>query len=302
MSLLLTIIVAAVVFLLSATFIIFIIGPTILLQPRRRTKEFYAALKQPVAPADLSLAFETTEVVVNDSITLSGWLVKSTKPARGTILFLHGVGDCKIAGVPYAKLFHDHGFHTFLYDSRRHGESGGAFCTYGYYEKHDVVSIINYLAFRNDLKLGKIGVFGTSMGAAVAIQAAAIDKRIVAIAAENSFATLRTIFDDYQKRIIKLPFHYLRNIIIKRSELMAKFVANDVSPLASVEAIHLPILFVCCTEDWNIDPSYSKMLYENTDLPKELYPIPGAHHNDAWQVGGTAYQRKLIEFFERNLS
>jgi fermentation-respiration switch protein FrsA (DUF1100 family) len=302
MSLLFAILIAAVAFLISTTLVLFVIGPTLLLQPRRRTKEFYLALNHPVTPKEVGLRYEEINVITDDGLKLNGWLVKAQSPVRGTILFLHGVGDCKIAGIPYAKLFHDTGFNTFMYDSRQHGESEGSFCTYGYYEKHDVISIIDYLASRGDIHLGKIGIFGTSMGAAIAIQAAAIDKRIVAIVSENSFATLRSIFDDYQKRLIKLPFHYLRNIVIKRSERMAHFKANDVSPLNAVAQIHLPILFIYCTKDRHINPQYSVKLFENTDEPKELYAVEGAAHNDAWTVGGEQYERKLSQFFISNLT
>jgi len=302
MSLLLATVTAALVFLISVTLVIFVIGPTILLQPKRRGKDFYLALHHPVTPADVDLQYEEINVLTRDGLRLNCWLVKAGARAKGTILFLHGVGDCKIAGIPYARLFYDNGFNTFLYDSRRHGESEGQYCTYGYYEKHDVISVIDYLQTRSDIHLGKIGVFGSSMGAAVAIQAAALDKRIVAIVAENSFATLRSIFDDYQKRMIRLPFHYLRNIVIKRSELIARFKANDVSPLDSVRHIHLPLLFVYCTEDRHIHPRYSTMLHNNTDEPKELYAIEGASHNDAWQVGGEPYRQKLATFFKKHLA
>ena len=301
MTLLLAVITAVVVFLLSATITIFIIGPTILLQPRRRKKGFYLALNHPITPRDVGLAYEEINTMTRDNLKLNGWLVKAGPSAKGTILFLHGVGDCKIAGIPYARLFFDNGFNTFLYDSREHGESEGSFCTYGYYEKHDVIDIINYLGSRTDVVLGKIGIFGTSMGAAVAIQAAAIDNRIAAIVAENSFATLRSIFDDYQKRIIKLPFHYLRNIVIKRSELIAKFRATDVSPLEAVKQIHLPILFIYGKKDMHIDHHYSIMLYEGANMPKQLFPIESAAHNDTWQIGGKAYEQKLIEFFKSNI-
>jgi fermentation-respiration switch protein FrsA (DUF1100 family) len=310
MSLLLAILVAALLFLISVTLVIFLIGPSILLQPKRRRKEFYLSLHHPVAPSDVGLRYEEINVITNGGLRLNGWLIKapppvkggSTSSPRGTILFLHGVGDCKIAGIPYAKLFYDHGFNTFLYDSRRHGESEGQYCTYGYYEKHDVIRVIDYLGSRSDIHLGNIGVFGSSMGAAVAIQTAALDKRIVAIAAENSFATLRSIFDDYQKRMIKLPFHYLRNIVIKRSELMANFKANDVSPLDAVARIHLPLLIIYSTNDRHIHPRYSTMLYDNTSEPKELYSVNGATHNDAWQVGGEEYRNKLVTFFTKNLT
>lgn len=301
MSFFLAILTAVLVFLVSATLIIFIIGPTILLQPKRRRRKFYLALHHPVTPADVGLKYEEMNILTRDGLRLNGWLIKAGPEAKGTILFLHGVGDCKIAGIPYAKLFYDHEFNTFLYDSRRHGESEGTFCTYGYYEKYDVISIVDYLSSRSDIRLGNIGIFGSSMGAAVAIQTAAIDKRIVAIVAENSFATLRSIFDDYQKRMIKLPFHYLRNIVIKRSELMAQFKSGDVSPLEAVAKIHLPILFIYCTNDRYIHPRYSNMLYENTDEPKELFAIEGASHNDAWLIGGEQYKEKLTIFFMKNL-
>ncbi len=139
------------------------------------------------------------------------------------------------------------------------------------------------------------------MGAAVAIQTAAIDKRIKAVVAENSFSTLRKIFDDYQKRIIKIPFHYLRNLVIKRSEVLANFKARDVSPMQSIADVHIPILFVYAKLDKHINYKYSIQLYENTDHPKELFPIDKAEHNNTWEVGGKVYHEKLLEFFNKYL-
>ncbi|MDI6780260.1 MAG: alpha/beta fold hydrolase [Bacteroidota bacterium] len=302
MTVLLAIIITLVVFLLIVTLILLIIGPTILLQPRRRYPDFYQKINHPVTPKDLGLQYEEIEVITSDGIKLNSWLIKSDSRPKGTIIFLHGVGDCKIAGLPFVKFFWENGFNIFLYDSRRHGLSGGTFCTYGYYEKFDLISVLEYVESRKDIKLGNIGVFGTSMGAAIAIQAARIDKRIKAVVSENSFATLRSIFDDYQKRIIKIPFHYLRNIVIKRSEIMARFKARDVSPLQLVAGIHIPILFVYSPKDKHINYTNSIKLYENTDDPKELFPIENAKHNDAWEVGGKVYHEKLLDFFNKNLT
>jgi len=301
MSLLLAIITALVVFLGGVTVVLTIVGPTLLLRPRRRTAEFYRALGKPLTPADVGLKYEQINVRVDGGLKLHSWLIKSPTPSKGTVIYLHGVGDCKIDGIRFAKLLHDNHYNVFLYDARRHGESEGQYCTYGYFEKHDVRRIIDYLETRTDFTLGKVGIFGTSMGAAVAIQAAALDKRIVAVVAENSFATLRTIFDDYQKRMIKLPFHYLRNLVIKRSEWLAKFKANDVSPLDSVRNVHIPLLFIYGKNDHLIDYKYSLMLYENTDEPKELFPIENAKHNDTWDVAGDVYAQKIISFFEKAL-
>ncbi len=290
-----------VAFLLSATLVLLVIGPTLLLHPKRRHPDFYRSLGSPVTPSDLQLFYEEINIITPDGLKLNSWLIKAPAPARASVIYLHGVGDCKIGGLRFARLMHDHYYNVLLYDARRHGISDGRFCTYGYYEKHDVTTIINYLTTRTDVALGKIGLFGTSMGASVALQAAAIDRRIAAVVAENSFATLRTIFDDYQKRMIYLPFHYLRNIVIKRSELMAAFKANDVSPLDAVQQFRIPVLFVYGSDDTLIDHRYSLKLFEQAAGPKELFPIDHATHNDTWEVAGKSYEQRLLEFFRKNL-
>ena len=289
------------VFLASTTIILLLVGPTMLLQPRRRTAEFYRALGQPLSPQDVQLPYEDINFTTREGFRLNGWLIRAKAPVKGTIIYLHGVADCKIDGIRLAKLMYTNHYNILLYDSRRHGNSDGKFCTYGYYEKHDLISIIDYLVQLPHFHAGNIGLFGTSMGAAIALQAAAIDTRIAAVVAENSFSTLRTIFDDYQRRMIKLPFHYLRNIVIKRSELMANFKANDVSPLSAVMNIHIPTLFIYGTNDHLIDYKYSLMLYEHAGQPKQLFPIENASHNDAWKVAGATYETALLNFFGENL-
>ena len=301
MTLLLGIILIVVAFLASVTVVLFFVGPVMLLQPRRRDAEYYHSLGQPLTPTELDLPYEEINVITPEGLKLNSWLIKAAQPAQGTILYLHGVADCKIDGLRFARFMHKHRYNVFLYDSRRHGASNGKFCTYGYFEKHDVVTIIDYLLSRTDMHPGKIGLFGTSMGAAVALQAAAIDPRIAAVVAENSFATLRSIFDDYQKRIVKLPFHYLRNVVIKRSEIMAHFKANDVSPLEVVARIRIPKLFITSSEDQLIKSHYSMQLHERACEPKQIFAVEDAAHHNTWDVAGEAYEQLLLTFFGTHL-
>lgn len=301
MTLVLALLIALFLFLASVTLVLFIVGPSLLLRPRRRTADFYRELYLPVTPAELALPYEEINILVSAEIKVNCWLIKAVQPAKGTILHLHGLADCKIDGLRLAKLLHDHRYNVLLFDARNHGESDGEFCTFGYFEKHDVLKIIDYLHTRTDIGPGKIGMFGTSMGAAVAIQAASIDNRIAAVVAENSFATLRTIFDDYQKRMVMLPFHFLRNIVIKRSEQLARFKANDVSPLERVKTLGIPVMFIYGTNDHLINCRYSVMLYEAKPGAKDLFAIPGATHIDTWKVAGHAYEEKLLTFFAAHL-
>jgi len=301
MTFLLVALVCIIIVILFVSAVLFVIGPGMLLQPYRRTIDYYRKHTAILHPADLGLAHEDVALKTPEGIALSCWLIRAPGEPRGTVIYLHGVSECKIVGLPMAKHLHDLGYNVFLYDSRRHGDSGGTYCTYGFYEKHDARAVISHLAGRSDLRTGRIGLFGTSMGAAVAIQVAAIDDRVVALVAESGFATLRTIFDDYQKRMIKLPWHYLRNIVIKRSEHMAHFKANAVSPLETVAQVHVPIFILHGTADTLIDAHYSSMVYARANEPRELWLIEGARHNDMEEVGGEEYRRRVLGFFEHHL-
>ena len=301
MSLLLVLAITAFLFLATVTLILLLIGPTLLLRPKRRRADYYRSMGAPAHPDDLGLPSESLLIGTDDGLTLNAWLIPGVEPVRGTILYLHGVGDCRIDGLRAAKLFHDHHYTSVLFDSRRHGESGGRFCTYGYYEKIDVMRVIDQVLKRSPGPRPQVGLFGTSMGAAVALQAAAIDPRIAAVAAENSFATLRSIFDDYQKRMIKLPFHYLRNLVIVRSEFLADFKASDVSPLDAVGRIRIPLLIAYSEHDVRIRPGYSRQIYAAARGPKTLLPIANAQHNNTWDSGGESYHTAILDFFSRAL-
>jgi hypothetical protein len=161
--------------------------------------------------------------------------------------------------------------------------------------------VIDYLMTRGDTQIGKIGLFGTSMGAAVALQAAASDDRIAAIVAEASFTNLRTIMVDYQKRIIKLPWHFLRNVAMSQSQAIAKFKAREVSPIESVRRVHKPILFIHGMDDSRIKTDYSKALYDSANEPKELLLVPKGDHTDLLNVGGSEYERRIMAFFRKYL-
>jgi len=285
-------------FAVSASIIVLKLGPLVILQPHRITVDDYRRCTNIISPADLQLSFTDLTVHARDGVTLVGWFVPAESPAKGTIVYLHGVGDNRISGLPIAKSLHDHGYNVCLYDSRRHGESGGRFCTYGYLEKLDIAEVINELERSYTPTLGRVGLFGVSMGAAVALQSAAIDPRIVAVVAEGCFTDLQTISLDHQRRIIKLRWEFLGNLVMKRAERIAGFDCSTVSPLKTLGRIRVPVLFVHGTRDSVINPRYSEILYRSANEPKELYYIGNAYHNNTWIVGGKEYEEKLISFFD----
>lgn len=304
MSILLIIIISILAFLLTCSALVFVVGPVMLLHPNRRGESFYQHRGQPISPSQLGLPFDDFRFTASDGESqLSAWFIPAEKPV-GTIIYLHGVADNKMAGLLLAKVFHDHHLHVLIYDSRAHGESGGRHCTYGFHEKFDVqkaVDAVRRIGAERNIVVGNIGVFGTSMGAAVALQAAAIEPRIRAIVAEAAFATLRQITVDYQKRLMRLPWHFLRNIAMKRSEAIAHFKHREVSPLAAVSRIHVPLFFIHGIEDRFIKYQYTQELFIAANEPKEVWFVAGANHSDVQDVGGREYEDRIAAFFLQHL-
>lgn len=300
MSILLIIIFSALAFLLICSALVFIVGPIMLLHPHRRGGHFYLNRGLPISPHQLELSFTEFRFKAGDGESqLSAWFIPAEQPV-GTIIYLHGVADNKMSGLLLAKVFHDHQFNVMLYDSRAHGESGGRYCTYGYHEKFDVQKAIDQImniGVERQIAIGNIGIFGTSMGAAIALQAASIEPRIKAIVSEASFATLRQITVDYQKRLMRLPWHFLRNIAMKRSESIAQFKHREVSPLSAVSSIHAPIFFIHGIEDRFIKYQYTQELFTAANNPKEVWFVASANHNNVHAVGKSDYEVRIIKFF-----
>ena len=296
MSIALIILLSALLFLVFVSLILFVVGPFMLLQPYRRTEEYYRRHTTLLHPSAITPAFEECELATAEGIRLSLWLMKAGGAARGTVIYLHGVSESKIAGLPMAAALLGAGWNVLLYDARRHGDSGGSFCTYGFYEKHDVSTIISWLHSRLEAEGRRIVLFGSSMGAAVAIQAAARERRVAGVIAESGFASLRTVFDEYQKRMIKLPFHYLRNLVIRRSERLAHFKAASVSPLSAITRLRVPVLIAHGTDDSTIGYRYSRQLFDAAIEPRQLLLVPHARHDNMWEAGGEAYQAQLTGF------
>ncbi|GAE43370.1 hypothetical protein JCM21738_2 [Mesobacillus boroniphilus JCM 21738] len=95
---------------------------------------------------------------------LKAVLVEPHKTNR-YIIIAHGVTQSKTNSVKYMNLFLNRGFNAVIYDHRRHGESGGKTTSYGYYEKFDLKSVVDWLREEKGPDL-LLGIHGESMGAA----------------------------------------------------------------------------------------------------------------------------------------
>jgi pimeloyl-ACP methyl ester carboxylesterase len=234
-------------------------GANAILHPYRRTTT--------VVP---NLPFEDL-VFVSEGVTFRGWRFRGTPPRRGLIVYLHGSADNRQSGLGFAHRFVPQGFDVVAYDSRAHGDSGGDACTYGFYEKKDLSRALDAL------QLDAAIVFGTSLGGAVALQAAADDPRIIGVISQSSFSDLETVVRE------RAPF-FASAAEIKAAlgiaETRGAFRVAEVSPRLAAMRIRVPVLLIHGERDSETRPSHSKAILAALAGPKELLIVPRAGHND----------------------
>jgi dipeptidyl aminopeptidase/acylaminoacyl peptidase len=124
---------------------------------------------------------------VSDGLPLSGVLHtpegRASHEGRPAFLVLHGFGSSKDSGgaVASARLLAKLGYVTLRFDMRGCGESEGVRGRVICLEQvEDTRHALSFLATRPEVDAQRIGVMGQSFGAAVAVYAAGVDRRVAA--------------------------------------------------------------------------------------------------------------------------
>lgn len=205
-------------------------------------------------------------------VRLRGWRCAPAGTPRGAVVYLQGIADNRASAYWAIRRLVPRGFEVIAYDGRAQGESEGQYCTYGFYEKLDLSSVLNTVQTR------PVVLIGTSLGAAVALQTAAVDNRIAAVVAAETFSSLRSIARHRAPRLltdsmIRQAFHL--------AEQKARFNVDEVSPLAAAGRIRIPVLLLHGEQDRDTPPQHSRQVFAALGGPKKLIIVPGAKHDGA---------------------
>jgi uncharacterized protein len=232
-----------------------------LLYPQRRE------LTTPMPPGCSARDFAGHDVM------LRGWHCAAIGKRRGTIVYLHGIADNRGSSAGVVQRFTPRGFDVVAYDSRRHGESGGDVCTYGFLEKRDLRRVVDSLTDG-----GPVIAIGTSLGAAVALQEAAADARVAAVIAAEPFSDLRTVASE------RAPW-FLPSLIVRKAFRVAEqrggFLVDAVSPMDAARSIRAPVLLIHGAADVDTPPAHSQRVFAALAGPRRLLLVPGAGHNQS---------------------
>lgn len=259
---------------------------------------FYISVKPPkiissISPRDLGLDYEDVIIATEDGIELSAWFLPSQKEAAKTIILLHGYPADKGNILP-ALSFLAENYNLFLFDFRYLGQSRGKYSTAGAKEVGDLLAVIRYLKSRG---ISEIGIWGFSMGGAVALISAPNAPEIKAIVSESSYARLDLMAQElYRLPLLNYPLAWLTELWAR---LFLGINLRDISPADSAKNLSIPVLLIHSKND-EVIPFKNALLIQGSlknNNRAEFWFEENLTHGQL----GKKYEQKIEEFFENNL-
>ena len=220
--------------------------------------------------------------------------------SKRAVILSHGVTYTLYGSVKYMRIFRELGFNILIYDLRHHGQSGGKNTTFGFFEKHDLVRIVVWVAQR----IGPgavIGTHGESMGAAISMQHAAIDARVAFVVEDCGFSNLAELLAyrlkaDYH--LGKFPLLYLASFF---SQLLTGMRFEQVMPIQAIAQVTAPVLFIHGAADDYTPPHMAQALYQEKQTgARGLYLAPKAGHAESYASDRAAYTQVVTDFLRAN--
>jgi pimeloyl-ACP methyl ester carboxylesterase len=257
-----------------------------------------------VFPENFGLTYDKVSFQTSDGLTLKGWFLPSPNGDERTLLMCHGWGDNKGELLVETHFLNSVcGFNLFYFDNRSHGESGGNITTLGCLEVLDFQAAMNYLRQHRPQNLKRLGVFGLSMGAAVAAMAVPAHPEIKAVVMESPFTDYRQVVRRWAWSNLRVPYFPVMMIVLWLLRLrVGREDVDSYSPIRFISRVApRPVLFIGGAQDRLMPPKDVLALFAAAQSPKELWMIPEASHCKCRDVAGPEYDRRLGEFFLKTL-
>lgn len=234
---------------------------------------------------------------------LAGYYIPAKESSSITIILSHGITTFKLFSTSYAQMFHELGFNTFIYDHRRHGDSGGKNISYGFYERYDMETVVEYIKKRNGQD-STIGIHGVSMGSAITLMYAGSVKDNCSFyildcpySSMKSEIKYRIKEDMHLNKIFNESIYFAGKIFTR---IFAGFNIDDVEPIKYIKNISSPIMIIDTKEDGYIPMEMSKNIYNEKTGPKKIYWVPTGNHAMAYYENVDEYKNQIKAFLIEN--
>jgi len=251
-----------------------------------------------------------------------------TRDLSRWVIITHGYTNCRLGTYKYAHMFLKLGWNCCIWDLRHHGENEDCYCSMGYHEPKDIVTIAAALRGRFGPDIS-IGLHGESLGSASSVMAlglagnaARIPEPVegtVAPTEGTGQSTERATTSAFTFLISGCGFASLKGLMCYLAGhnyhlpsicawaastlnlLFHGYTFFSIQPVKALAHTPTPVLFIHGADDAFIPPCNAEQMYNalrsRPDAPKtDLYLCPGAQHALSYAVNPAEYEKRVAAF------
>ncbi|HSC91844.1 MAG TPA: alpha/beta hydrolase [Gaiellaceae bacterium] len=242
---------------------------------------------------DLGRRYEEVTLRTADGLDLAGWYVPSRNGAA-VVSFPTRKGKPE-----QARMLARHGYGVLLLDARGYDGSDGDPNVYGWETDADIDAAVAWLQRRPDVRDGRVGGIGFSVGGEMMLTAAASNDGLRAVVSEG--AGERSV----RETLIRGPRAWpaVPTMAVQTAAVAVLSGTPPPAPLDDLVAriAPRPVLLISAGrggggEELNVD------YFRAASEPKALWEVPEAGHVGGYQARPREYERRVVGFFDRALA
>ena len=245
--------------------------------------------------------FSSVQFPTRDRNTLEGWFIPSIRSAP-VIFLCHGYKSNRAEVLTLASTFQENGYHLFLFDFRGHGNSPVRVSTLGIEETRDLLSAIETITSRPEVDPNRVGVWGVSLGAYVALSAATLSNKIQTLVVDSPFESPDQFVEMQTAGALGIDYWAFRKLSILgfrlfnlRDDPGEETLRNSLSKLNGKDK-----LFITSEEPNGLE-SPTLNLFNLSPQPKELLRVRYSRTAILYDIDRKSYENSVLEFFKKYL-
>lgn len=239
-------------------------------------------------PAEL---FATPVLIPNKKGYVAGWVARGA--GSGAVLLLHGVRGDRREMAGRALLLNRLGYTVLLVDLPGHGESAGQRITFGANEADGVRVALAWL--RRNLPGEKIGVIGTSLGAAAAVLSKP-GAQVDALVLEAMYPTIEEALENRLAMRAGAPGRALAPLLLMQLPWRTGVSAAQLRPIDAMAQLACPVLVIGGSLDLHTRADETHRIFAAAPAPKQLWLVDEAAHVDLHAFATPEYEQRVAGF------